>query len=588
MKNFVSYKYRLISLILLSVCLFSAVSLCIVRIVESTQQKKHASASLTIEEVANTLIVNDTLDIDYALSYADSVQTDEGYSGDLLVMVLMNNSKIFTVDSYRALSFLASLISKYEGFTIKLTDDIDCGGNSISFGDTDNAFSGTFDGCGHTISNVSLTENASPPNDSFYSVPFDSKFYGFFLRLSSTAIIKNLRLYNCGRGEFSGAAYSKFWGGLVGFSENAQIINCAIEGLYINETTDKTQNLYLAGIFACGSARITDCYVKNLSINGNYGSLVAIGPAQANGSIKIVNNVAQLYKSNYKNIVCVNSGTSLYITKVQLSNPTRLYVLVEEGVNSSNCYTESEKKDGLDCENVWYYNRLYNDKYPCLQTFTKLATFEFDTDGDGDYDTIRKIHLELKDSVLEKINSSSKVGTLNFYDYGLDNVLLGDIPAGKYFNGWVQGFIGGQTIDGFTEYGYKAKIIDEKYQVRVNCLYLDGGWVSVIVKTDTEEIELSGNKTYDLLTGYINYGDEIIVSVEYKEKKCYVSYTIGDISLTYIISGGYCLDNYGNLGTYASNLKIEERGTTVPDMNNNNPVDITPVIKEKTYSPNFG
>ena len=154
--------------------------------------------------------------IDYPLPYVNDEEAKE-----LL---------IYGVDG---LLYLAEEVNKhsnyeypYQGWTVKLMNDIDLGGIEWTpIGDyrfSANRFCGTFDGQGHTISNFKITKKTDK-NDS------NKSSYGFFGNLEGT--VKNLTIDNASVSSYAytGALAGRFNSGLI---ENCHVTNSQVENSY--------------------------------------------------------------------------------------------------------------------------------------------------------------------------------------------------------------------------------------------------------------------------------------------------------------------------------------------------------------------
>ncbi len=95
-----------------------------------------------------------------------------------------------------------------KGLTVRLTADIDAGGQSISIP----VFYGTFDGQGHHIYSLSLTDSASG--------------YGFFSRIETGAAVQNLSL----SGDVTPSGTQSQVGGIAG-TNAGKIENCTFSGI---------------------------------------------------------------------------------------------------------------------------------------------------------------------------------------------------------------------------------------------------------------------------------------------------------------------------------------------------------------------
>ena len=194
------------------------------------------------------------------------------------------------MDSPEQLVQLAKLVNcgdkSYLGSTFTLTGDIDMAGvEMIPIGvsdrfsyNGDNPFSATFDGQGHTISNLSMD------NPLLDSADPDSRHLptGLFGQTSQEAVIQNLRLEGVSIqgssdvgglvGSLSGGVYhctvsgqvsgSSSVGGMVGYTDTAEMVDCHVEDIQVTGT-DQTGGLagaarqgWYEGCSASGSVNV--------------------------------------------------------------------------------------------------------------------------------------------------------------------------------------------------------------------------------------------------------------------------------------------------------------------------------------------
>jgi len=142
----------------------------------------------------------------------------------------------------------------YNGLTdavVELTADIDMSGYDwVPMGDMDNCwFSGTFEGNGHTVSNLSITEGA---------VDTYGSYYGFFGH-TWDAVIRNVNVSGSIEGDDS---YNVCAGAVVGLLEGGEIVNCSTSGFTIdfNNTYSYNTGGGIGGIVGFAyDAEVSDC-----------------------------------------------------------------------------------------------------------------------------------------------------------------------------------------------------------------------------------------------------------------------------------------------------------------------------------------
>lgn len=287
------------------------------------------------------LLVIVILLLNVVVAYSDSEFEGEGTEES--PYIISNSDDLIRLSELSNVAATADYATKY----YKLTDDIDLSGNSfkpISYGTSmytkeASTFTGTFDGNGHIIKNLTMTEAISA-----YGAT-----YGVIGLLGSKGVIKNLGVENVMIN--GGNAERLCIGGIVGsiFNE-VSIDNCYVNGMSVSATST-TQNIYVAGIAGrtiSQTGTITNCYSTNL----NY-SLVAKGDNKAGilGSCGANGYSAENCYTTYALIQGNVSATNSYMSV-------------------SNCYTVVEPTDVMasDLGSAFKENQtVKNDGFPILQ-----------------------------------------------------------------------------------------------------------------------------------------------------------------------------------------------------------------------------
>ena len=171
------------------------------------------------------------------------------------------------------------------GLCAVLTKNIDLNNENwtpignTTYNDGTGAYSGTFDGKGHTISGLNVTDS--------------HEFAGLFGVVSHNGTIKNLTV----AGKVSSSSSQCKAGGIVGYASNAVINNCSNHC-----SVSGGDSSYVGGIAGCNvdGARIIDCYnvgtIKNCS---DYSPLAVGGIAgQNNDTISNCYNVGTVSNSD--------------------------------------------------------------------------------------------------------------------------------------------------------------------------------------------------------------------------------------------------------------------------------------------------
>ncbi|MFZ0034367.1 MAG: GLUG motif-containing protein [Sedimentisphaerales bacterium] len=175
-----------------------------------------------------------------------------GTPADLLALAAdvndYNKSFILTAD--------INLVSSGTFTTAVIAPDV-CNGNTIFDG---NVFSGTFDGTGHKIINLSINTSGAP-----------NSYLGLFGALKKGSLIKNIGLENV---SITGGNESVYIGGLVG-KNDATISNCYSKNTIIGGNNSG----YIGGLVGDNnSGAISNCYttggINSGSNSYNIGGLV--------------------------------------------------------------------------------------------------------------------------------------------------------------------------------------------------------------------------------------------------------------------------------------------------------------------------
>ncbi len=137
-------------------------------------------------------------------------------------------------------AFAVSLNDKidYAGKHVKLTSDIALSGGWTPVGEGEYAFSGTFDGCGKTISGLTIGTAESPVQDTG-----DGVYYGLFGVLSG-ATVRDLSIE---AGIYVSSSYSSYVGGLAGYCADSLIDGVSVSGTLWGRTTNEKANIFVGG-----------------------------------------------------------------------------------------------------------------------------------------------------------------------------------------------------------------------------------------------------------------------------------------------------------------------------------------------------
>ena len=219
-------------------------------------------------------------------------------------------------------------------------------------------FQGTFDGDGHTISNLTTTITDSPWGSNFVA--------GFIGWTQNMTVIKNLKIkdFTVKLEENNGYAHV---GGFVGFSNGGVTIeNCILDGFKIETKVTKS---YYAGMVGMATTMLSteptysfkDIILKNFSISGDG---VDSSTVNSIGNAKRIENVGVALNYSIANYVMKDCAgtTSDDATHTNEWNSTTKKFTNDNSIQSS--------VGGADESVEWYYGgSSYNDGYPYLRKF---------------------------------------------------------------------------------------------------------------------------------------------------------------------------------------------------------------------------
>lgn len=211
----------------------------------------------------------------------------------------------------------------YEGYTITLLGDVDLENDAWTpIGTFENPFNGTFDGAGHTISNISTTGFSissktyyagffgyvqGEPNsnyDDYSDIWVNNNFVDTNIKESYyTAVVKNVNIDKA-----TCSSEKKYSAGLVAFGNNVYIENCSVANSTIS-----------TGKVAGGIAgTLNGSIVKGCTSNNNTITVTGYHAAGIVGFISYYNHddeypdpclpSAIINSENNSNLVCTNAG----------------------------------------------------------------------------------------------------------------------------------------------------------------------------------------------------------------------------------------------------------------------------------------
>ena len=202
--------------------------------------------------------------VDTAWADETVTQAAEPWDGKTQTPVEPNSDGVYEISTGAELAWFAAQVkaSQNTNANIKLTTDIDLGGNEWTPIGGFYHYGGTFDGQGYTIRNIKISTHG--------------RYIGFF-DYTSNAVIKNVILEgNISIEEpknYSGSM-PIYYGGLVGHAVDGEFINCtSYMNITISGASDKTGRRALGGLFGrlYKEAKAIACQnYGNITYNANF------------------------------------------------------------------------------------------------------------------------------------------------------------------------------------------------------------------------------------------------------------------------------------------------------------------------------
>ncbi len=310
----------------------------------------------------------------------DTTWTDEGnydtgwYDAD-------TTKDVFEISSAEQLAGLAKLVTtrteqkNFSGKTIKLTEDIDLSAHKwtrIGY-DSFRAFSGTFDGGGHTITGMDSAIPCIPPSpgETFPDANYARGLFGYVKDGNiKNVVLKNPSVINADKaytsavvgyargcditnckvidGNISGGSQM---GGIVGLSVGGTISDCTVTNTNINGQANYVGGI--AGFFAndgkttTGDSRIIDCTVTGGEVTGS-AHVGGIAGANTDGSTSPYNYGDEI-RGCYANTSVTGETTRIggIVGRMQNAFPGDTVVTVSECISGSKV-TQTGKAAGND------------------------------------------------------------------------------------------------------------------------------------------------------------------------------------------------------------------------------------------------
>lgn len=267
-----------------------------------------------------------------------------------------NRDAIYLANTKTELSYTLSEILSIPNYQTKnfvLLEDIDMTG--ISWTPLTN-YKGTFDGDGHKISNISITDGGTE--------------IGFFAACNSGSVVKNLTVENAKVDVRS--VQTEFWVGIIAGKNAGTITNCKIIGnSSVKGTTTKQVGtntrlkVSVGGIAGGNGGKISECSIDGLTVYGYSNIKKSDGMVEANcGAVAGMN-----YGGEISKCTVTSSSVSAGVRGGKTWTATRYRTYARTGAMCGyNSATVSSCKEENNQFKVWYdttegsYPDNYNKK----------------------------------------------------------------------------------------------------------------------------------------------------------------------------------------------------------------------------------
>lgn len=284
----------------------------------------------------------------------------------------------YLISSENDLAFVAKqvndAVTTYEGEFFKLAVDLDLGNKLWTpIGVAKNYFRGTFDGDGHTVSNLYVKNDpadSSATNAGLFgricdggvknltidgAKVYSAKYSGIVCGvLSCTAKTGSVFVENCH--VINAEAYGEQVAAIAGRSATTgatkgqiSITGCSVDNLYLGQVNQadypesKPKNHYVGGIAGCSGANVIDgCMVKNLTVDTIGTSISAVGGiVGCQGASGVATDVTNCYVTGAKFTAAADSHAEKTCLGGLIGKAAHVSVLVGDTnteYNVFNCF----------------------------------------------------------------------------------------------------------------------------------------------------------------------------------------------------------------------------------------------------------
>ena len=275
------------------------------------------------------------------VSAAELSAEEDIWNGDVDYSWYDGQESPYTISTAAQFAAFGNILNKldgrddrFAGKTIRLAADLDMDGKPFRAmgGHVDGgAFEGTFDGQGHIISNLNITQAG-----------LNNEYVALFSRLSNGAVIRNLGLEGVTL-DVSDAKKQAALAGIIAFGRDNTVENCFVRNVDIKLTLPLVQYDGRAGGLVAdvsnysdgNSTRITNCYAVNVGFSPREGTSGDLGMG--------VGHFAGLsLGGTFTN--CYSGGVTEKPSDSTLPNKVMSFGIFK-GVTDSNCYSDCYADD---------------------------------------------------------------------------------------------------------------------------------------------------------------------------------------------------------------------------------------------------
>lgn len=240
------------------------------------------------EQAKNTVSEQDCYEwtvADGALAISDTLYANANVDSDIFASGSGTAEDPYIISTEEQLrNFATSLTDKldYTGTYIALGNDIALSSKMwMPVGSGDNAFNGSFDGRGYSITGLTIGSEKEPYQDSDNDDDAIG-YFGLFGVLNSDAQVSNLKL---DVSIYTSAPTSNFTGGLAGYVSESLIDSVTVTGTVHGITTHDSANTFIGGVVGYGLRH----KIVNTHVNADVRAESVGGIAEAGGIIALQN-----------------------------------------------------------------------------------------------------------------------------------------------------------------------------------------------------------------------------------------------------------------------------------------------------------